>query len=444
LKIRVLVVDDDEDLLYLASKFLEKEDERFELVGVKTDQEALQKLEEEEFDAIVCDHYLGPDSMTGLDLLEWVREGNPHIPFIILTGRSQEAVAIRALNLGADYYLKKGTDEVRELFSQIAVRIITEVEQRRSEEALETAYMDLEKRVAERTAELEDINRKLLHEISERRKIEHSLLLQQELGNTLCKTSNLTDALDGILKTAVQLEGFDSAGIYLMDGRTGRFDVSSHHGRSAHFLNSFFKENGETTIQKPIYMTMKDIQSSKTIEKQYKDLTAVAILPITSEDRAVAILSLASHTHHEIPESDKRTLEAISIQIAAYMTRAYAENSILDTKSELVSVSDLSDDFFLIIDSDQRILHANKKTLTQLGVSMETLSQRFIQDIYKGTESKKIIEGIKQANEREYSILDGSFSINNEKSVNVTSKIKKGKHDGQDVFFILARETNSQ
>ncbi len=70
MKIRVLVVDDDEDLLFLAGKFLAKEDDRFELVSANTDQEALQKLEEEEFDAIVCDHFLGPHSMTGLDLLE--------------------------------------------------------------------------------------------------------------------------------------------------------------------------------------------------------------------------------------------------------------------------------------------------------------------------------------------------------------------------------------
>jgi len=444
LKIRVLVVDDDEDLLFLANKFLEKEDERFELVGVNTDQEALQKLEEEEFDAIVCDHYLGPHSMTGLDLLEWVRGENPNIPFIILTGRSQEAVAIRALNLGADYYLKKGTDEVRELFSQIAVRIVTEVEQRRSEEALETAYTDLERRVAERTAELEEMNQRLLFEINERRKVEHSLILQQELGNTLCKTTNLTDALDGILKTVVQLEGIDSGGIYLIDGQTGRFDVSSSQGPSSHFLHSFYKESGETSINKPVYLTIKDIQHSKTIEEQYKDLTAVAIIPVTSDDRTVAILSLASHTHEEIPERNRRTLEAISIQIAAYMTRVNAENSILDSKSELTLVSDLSDDFLLIVDLDQKIIYANNKTLDQLGVSMDVLLQKSIQDIFKGKETESIITGFQYANEGGIAKLDIPFTINDETIVKVTTKIRKGKYDGRDVFFVLARETDSQ
>ena len=444
MKIRVLVVDDDEDLLFLANKFLEKEDDRFELVGVNTDQEALQKLEEEEFDAIVCDHYLGPHSMTGLDLLEWVRGENPNIPFIILTGRSQEAVAIRALNLGADYYLKKGTDEVRELFSQIAVRIISEVEQRRSEEALETAYADLENRVAERTAELEEINQRLLHEIDERRKIEHSLILQQELGNTLCKTTNLTDALDGILKTVVQLEGIDSGGIYLIDGQTGRFDTSSSQGLSSHFLSSFFKEDGEASINKPVYLTMKEIQNSKTIEEQYKNLTAIAIIPVTSEDKTVAILSLASHSHEEIPERDRRTLEAISIQIAAYMTRINAENSILDSKTEVALISDLSDDIFLIIDSNHTIVYANAKAQDKLGLSMESLLQKTVQDIFKGAEIERILTSFHNANQGQIAKLEISFAGRNEDMVKAKTKIKRGKHDGQDVFYILGREANSQ
>ena len=213
MKIRVLVIDDDEDLLFLAGKFLSREDERFELVSAITDQEALRRIEEEDFDAIVCDHFLGQGSMTGLELLEWVREFNPNIPFIIFTGRSQEAVAIRALNLGADYYLKKGTEEFRDLFTQLADRIKSEVETRRAEEALGAAMDELETRVEKRTAELSEMNEKLTQEIAERKKVEKSLLLQRELGNTLCKTENLIDALDIILKTAVRLDGVDTGGM---------------------------------------------------------------------------------------------------------------------------------------------------------------------------------------------------------------------------------------
>ena len=262
MKIRVLVIDDDEDLLFLAGKFLTREDERIQLISATTDQEALRLIEEEEFDAIVCDHFLGHDSMTGLELLEWVREFNPNIPFIIFTGRSQEAVAIRALNLGADYYLKKGTEEFRELFSQLANRIATEVEARRQDEALETALKDLENRVEERTVELTEANEHLTKEIAEKQKIEDSLRLQRDLGNTLCKTENLIDALDRILKAAVHLEGIDTGGIFLVDHKTGQLDLSTSQGISSQFLKSILGQQKVPELVEPLYVSRNQIDDS--------------------------------------------------------------------------------------------------------------------------------------------------------------------------------------
>ena len=324
MKIKVLVIDDDEDLLFLAEKFLMKEDDVFELVSVKTDQEALQILEEEEFDAIVCDHYLGPHSMTGLDLLEWVREIHPHIPFIIFTGRSQEAVAIRALNLGADFYLKKGSQDIKDLFSQIAYRIKTEVQSRRSEEALEVAYNELEVRVKQRTAELEETNKQLLHEISERKKVEDALILQRDLGNLLCKTSDLIEALDHILKATAHLEGIDCGGIYLADALNNSFNLSSNSGISAQFLKEFSGKTRVQSILEPIYLDSTRIEEN-TIDDEFKDIKAVAIVPVLVDKKPRAILSLGSHSLEDIPTRDKHTLEAIAIQIGAYLTRIDAE-----------------------------------------------------------------------------------------------------------------------
>jgi len=324
LKIKVLVIDDDEDVLFLAKKFLMKEDDRFELVSVNTDQEALQILEEEDFDAIVCDHYLGPHSMTGLDLLEWVRETHPHIPFIILTGRSQEAVAIRALNLGANFYLKKGSQDIKDLFSQIAYQIKTEVESRRTDEALEVAYNELEVRVKQRTAELEEINRQLVHEISERKKVEAALLLQRDLGNILCKTRDLAKALDHILNATLHLEDIDCGGIYLGNSSNSEFNLLSSSGISSQFLNVFSGKTKPQSISKPIYLDVKRIRR-KELDKEYKDIKAVAIIPVLVDNRPRAILSFCSRSLEDIPTRNRHTLEAIAIQIGAFLTRIDAE-----------------------------------------------------------------------------------------------------------------------
>jgi PAS domain S-box-containing protein len=443
MKIRVLVIDDDEDLLFLAGKFLTREDERIQLVSATTDQEALRLIEEEEFDAIVCDHFLGHDSMTGLDLLEWTREFNPHIPFIIFTGRSQEAVAIRALNLGADYYLKKGTEEFRELFTQLANRIISEVEVRRQDEALETALSELEKRVEERTAELTKTNEQLAQEIAERKKVEDSLLLQRDLGNTLCKTDNLIDALDRILKAAVHLDGVDTGGIFLVDSKTGQLDLTTSQGMSSQFLKSILGQEKSLEVVEPRYVSRSEIDDSLRKLSDYEDLIAIAIVPVLFEGKTVAILSLGSHSHDEIPLTDRHTLEAIAIQIGAYMARVRAQEAISQSQTEMMRMFDSFQDLFFVVDKSGTVLHANNTASEKLGVDNTTMDGRSILDFFNkkhGKEISKILQGVKHG---EAIKLDRPLEADNGTKIAVSTRIVRGQYSGEDVVFLVSREIKS-
>ncbi|MHA2500360.1 MAG: response regulator [Candidatus Hodarchaeales archaeon] len=115
---RVLLVDDDEDFLVLARKFLAREDPTIDLSTSRSAEKALQKLTKEDFDAIVTDYQM-PGGLSGLELLERLRTDGSSTPFIIFTGRGREDVAIRALNMGAAFYLKKG-GELKSLFAELA------------------------------------------------------------------------------------------------------------------------------------------------------------------------------------------------------------------------------------------------------------------------------------------------------------------------------------
>ncbi|MFW6041253.1 MAG: response regulator [Thermoplasmatota archaeon] len=126
---KVLLVDDDESLLELAELFLEKEEDRFELVTTSDPKKALEKIKEDHVEAVVSDYKM--PKMDGLELLEKVKEENKNIPFIILTGRGREEVAMEALNKGADHYLQKGGD-VRSQFGVLADEIKREIENKRN------------------------------------------------------------------------------------------------------------------------------------------------------------------------------------------------------------------------------------------------------------------------------------------------------------------------
>ncbi len=139
MSIRLMIVDDDRDLLFLIQRFLSSEFRDFEVTSTISAQDALRWLELDEFDAIVCDYYLGPDEMNGLDLLQWVRESGIRVPFIMFTGKSQEDLAIRALNLGADFYLKKDDSELEDVLEELVHYIKSAVETKRIEAAFQSS-----------------------------------------------------------------------------------------------------------------------------------------------------------------------------------------------------------------------------------------------------------------------------------------------------------------
>ena len=439
MKIRVLVVDDDEDLLFLARKFLQKADASFELVEALTDQDALRKIEEEAFDAIVCDHYLGEDHMTGLDLLEWVRNEHPNLPFIILTGRSEESVAIRALNLGADYYLKKGSDEIRDLFNQIALKIREGVQSRREEEEQDQRQRELEVLVEERTRELTETNELLQLEIEERKQAEDYLVLQRELGNTLCKTDTLEEALEGILRAIVHLDGIDTGGIYVVDACEANLGLSSSQGISGQFIHSLFPE-GVSNLVEERYFTKEELDGNESWTKAGYEASSVAVVPVYFEERIVAILAFASHSNDSIPRREQHTLEAIAIQIAAYMARIKATEAIMETQEELLKVFSSLNDIFFITSLDWKVQFANKKAENLLGKTSAELEGLDVLTIYNVDTTSFVEEANTRIQDGQVFEIDAEARNGDGQMIGTLTRVVKGKHRGREVLFLFSRE----
>lgn len=105
---KILFVDDEVGTQEQAKYFLENENDDFDVTTLGSADDALELLEDNEYDVIVSDYRM-PET-DGLEFLKILREDEKDIPFIILTGKGREEVVINALNLGADRYLRKGKD----------------------------------------------------------------------------------------------------------------------------------------------------------------------------------------------------------------------------------------------------------------------------------------------------------------------------------------------
>jgi two-component system, OmpR family, phosphate regulon response regulator PhoB len=102
---RILVVDDEPDIVALVAYHLAKTNYRVSTASNGTD--ALSIARQERPSLLVLDLML--PGMSGFDVLEHIRaeDGTRHIAVLMLTARKEEQDRIRGLSLGADDYLTK-------------------------------------------------------------------------------------------------------------------------------------------------------------------------------------------------------------------------------------------------------------------------------------------------------------------------------------------------
>lgn len=145
--IQVLHVDDEPDFGPLVATFIERVDDRFEVLTTTGANDALDRLDDD-IDCIVSDFDM-PD-MNGLELLEVVREEYPDLPFILFTGKGSEEIASEAISRGVTDYHQKETST--DQYTVLANRIANEVERFRSNKALKKREKSLAR--AQRIAKL--------------------------------------------------------------------------------------------------------------------------------------------------------------------------------------------------------------------------------------------------------------------------------------------------
>ena len=100
---RLLLVEDDDAQRALINDILRNE--HYQVQAVASVEEAILALKQHPFDAVFSDWKLG--SLSGLDLLRYVRKNQPDLGFAIATAYGTIAHAVEAINEGADDYLAK-------------------------------------------------------------------------------------------------------------------------------------------------------------------------------------------------------------------------------------------------------------------------------------------------------------------------------------------------
>ena len=133
-EIFVLLVEDEPTFMEMMKDSLEvHSDNQFIIDTASSAYEAIDKIKQSRIDVIVSDYSM--PEMTGLELFKNIREYTK-IPFILFTGKGDEEVVIDAINVGVDYYLKKGAD-YNLLFPRLSHMIRQGAERKFAEETIQ-------------------------------------------------------------------------------------------------------------------------------------------------------------------------------------------------------------------------------------------------------------------------------------------------------------------
>ena len=104
-KEKILIVEDEEDILELVTFNLSKEG--YQIIGALSGEDAVQKIKSEIVDLVILDLML-----PGIDGLEVAKrlQSDPktkQVPIVMLTAKGEEADIVTGLELGADDYITK-------------------------------------------------------------------------------------------------------------------------------------------------------------------------------------------------------------------------------------------------------------------------------------------------------------------------------------------------
>ncbi len=113
---RLLLIDDDPNLILLVKDYLEFRG--YEVITAENGREALEVLEQELPDMVICDVMM--PEMDGYAFVNQVRqdERTSWIPILFLSAKGQSQDRVKGLNIGADVYMVKPF-EPEELVAQV-------------------------------------------------------------------------------------------------------------------------------------------------------------------------------------------------------------------------------------------------------------------------------------------------------------------------------------
>ena len=192
---RVLVIDDSEEIRTILREMILGPN-GYQVATAQDGQEGIEYALREHPDLILTD--VNMPRMTGIEVLQKLREAQYEWPVILMTFHGSEDIAVQAFRLGVRDYIRKPF-EVEEVLT-IVERALVESRLRREKEEL--------------LRRLEVANRQLNRQVAE-------LTTLYAIGQAVTSVLDLDKLLNRVVEASIYLCHADEGTLYLIDKATG-------------------------------------------------------------------------------------------------------------------------------------------------------------------------------------------------------------------------------
>lgn len=147
---KVLIIDDSEDDRLLYRRALAKGEAPYDVAEAEDGDGGLSSMKQSAPDCVLLDYSL--PGRNGVEVLKRLRTEHPFVPVVMLTGQGNEAIAVAAIQAGAQNYISKATISTETL--QRAIRVAIE-------------HCAMQRRIDDQRSSLEIFTRALAHDLKE-------------------------------------------------------------------------------------------------------------------------------------------------------------------------------------------------------------------------------------------------------------------------------------
>jgi len=385
---RVLVIDDSQEIREFLSEYILKP-KGFEVLSASNGLMGLEMAIAKEPDLMIVDQQM--PRLTGLEVLEKLKERGIEIPAILATAHGSEETAVAAFRLGIrDYVIKPfDADEI----SDSVDKALRESRLARERDQLVQQLMESNSQLQRRAQELNVL---------------------YGVGKSVASSLDLEEVLHRVVEAAVYVVGAEEGSLMLLDEAQGELYI-----RASKNLDSKAKSMRKRVSDS---LAGKVLQTKRAIaignDSQWKRThTALLVksliyVPLILQNKPIGVLGVTNRLKEtSFDSNDTRALSALGGYATIAINNANIYSEIESEKNTLSAVVDITDNPVVVLEDGNELLIANSAAREALNLSDENIIGEKIETLTDGS----LIEFINQEQE-DGSIITSEITLQNGRS----------------------------